>query len=208
MFNVCPGCGQYSVEKDIDPTGPFAVCRVCGHHQPFLRQPLFILTGASGAGKTATCLRLPGLLPECVALETDILWGPAFDRPDTNWREFREAWLRLAKNIGQSGRPVVLGGTALPDQFESCLERRYFSELHYLALVCDGDILAERLRARPDWRANNPEFIDRMVTFNQWLVDNARGTTPPMDLLDTGNVSADETTQSVVSWVRRRLARH
>src|SRR5437899_1189402 len=126
MFNVCPSCGLNSVEKDIDPIGAFAVCPTCGYRHTFLRLPLFVLTGASGVGKTAMCLQLPSRLPECVVLETDIIWGPEFDRPDTNWREFREAWLRIAKNIGQGGRPVALGGTALPDQFESCLERRYF----------------------------------------------------------------------------------
>jgi hypothetical protein len=151
------------------------------------------------------CLQLPSRLPECVVLETDILWGPEFDRPDTNWREFREAWLRLAKNIGQGGRPVVLGGTALPDQFESCLERRYFSEIHYLALVCDGDLLAERLRARPAWRGMSPELIERMLTFNRWLVENAERTIPPMDVFDPGTRSVKETAEWVANWVRERL---
>lgn len=205
VFTVCPACGVYSVDRDIDPIGPFAACGACGHRHPFLRLPLFVLTGASGTGKTAVCLQLASRLPECVVLETDILWGPAFDRPETNWREFREAWLRLAKNIGQSGRPVVLGGTALPDQFESSLERRYFSEIHYLALLCSDNVLTARLNARPEWRSCTPEFIEQMLTFNRWLGENADRTVPPLVLLDTSGGSVDETVGSVAAWIRARL---
>src|SRR5438445_3247217 len=75
MFNVCPNCGAYSVEKSIDPTGPFAVCPYCHYAHPFLQQPLFIITGASGTGKTTVCFALVSILTECVVMECDILWG-------------------------------------------------------------------------------------------------------------------------------------
>jgi hypothetical protein len=52
MFNVCPKCGEYSVEKSIDASGPFATCPFCGYAHPFLQLPLFIITGSSGSGKT------------------------------------------------------------------------------------------------------------------------------------------------------------
>jgi hypothetical protein len=54
MFNVCPACGEYSVEKGVEQDGPeaVAVCPSCHHAAPFLRLPLFVVTGASGAGKS------------------------------------------------------------------------------------------------------------------------------------------------------------
>ena len=55
MFNVCPNCGEYSVEKRIDTSGPYAVCPHCHHAHPFLMQPLFLISGASGTGKTDIC---------------------------------------------------------------------------------------------------------------------------------------------------------
>src|SRR5947209_1270400 len=125
MFNVCPKCGEYAVEKEIDLSGPFAICPHCRYAHPFIRQPLFIVTGASGTGKTAICLALVPQLPECVVLESDILWDEAFDTPEDDYHKYREVWLRLATNIGQSGRPVVLFGSAVPDQFEGLPERRY-----------------------------------------------------------------------------------
>jgi hypothetical protein len=206
VFNVCPSCGVYTVEKEIDPIESVAICSTCGHRHPFLRLPLFVLTGASGAGKTAVCLRLPGVLPECVTLESDILWRKEFDEPDTDYRAYRDLWLRVAKNVGQAGRPVVLGGTALPEQFETCPERRYFTVLHYLALVCEDDVLSERLRARPHWRAaGSPEFVDRMIQLNRWLVENASRTDPPMALLDTTTSTVENTVSQVAAWVRGKI---
>jgi hypothetical protein len=205
LFNVCPGCGLYSVERAIESAEPVAICPHCGFRQPFRRLPLFVVTGASGSGKSAITLLLPERLPECVVLESDILWRPEFDRPSTNWRDFHDVWLRLVKNIAQSGRPVDLSGTALPDQLEACPERRYIGDIHYLALVCDDDCLAERLRHRPAWRGVDAGFIDRMLEFNRWLKANARSTSPSLTLLDTSARSVEECADWVGSWVRARL---
>jgi ribosomal protein L32 len=120
MFHVCPNCGEYAVEKRIDPSGPFAICPHCKYAHPFLQQPLFILTGASGTGKSTVCLFLISILNECVVLEQDILWGMVPATSDNHYSGYRNVWLRIAKNIGQAGRPVVLCGTALPEQFEGC----------------------------------------------------------------------------------------
>ena len=207
MFNVCPRCGEYSVEKKIDLSGPFAVCPQCHYGHPFMMQPLFIVTGASGAGKTTTGLALVPQLSECVVLESDILWDTAFDTPEDNYRRYREIWLRMAKNIGQSGRPVVLVGTAQPEQFEGLSERRYFTTIHYLALVCDDSILVERLHKRPAWRgANSVEFIQKMVDFNTWLRENAARSEPPISLFDTSEYSIEETVAYTANWVRQRLS--
>ncbi|HEY7093915.1 MAG TPA: hypothetical protein VH393_12085 [Ktedonobacterales bacterium] len=115
-------------------------------------------------------------------------------------------WLRLAKNIGQSGLPVILCGTALPDQFERCPERRYFSTLHYLALVCDEATLQDRLTRRPAWRqAQSEEFLERMVAFNRWLIAHAPTATPPMALIDTTIDPLDETVTKAEQWIGERL---
>lgn len=206
MFNVCPQCGEYSVEKTIDASGPFAICPYCGYAHPFLQLPLFLITGPSGAGKTTICLELVPLLRECVILESDILWGAVPATPENNYRDYRNLWLRVAKNVGQSGRPVVLCGTAIPEQFEVCPERRYFSTLHYLAMVCDDQLLEERLKQRPAWRhPGSTESIETMIRFNQWLKEHAPTTHPPMTLFDTSHQSILETVRDVARWIQLRL---
>jgi predicted ABC-type ATPase len=202
MFNVCPKCGEYTELKDIDPAGPFAICPICHHRHPFAWLPLFVVSGASGTGKSTICLHLPAALPECVTMETDILWGQVAATPDDNYRSYRNAWLRIAKNIGQGGRPVVLCGTALPDQIEPCPERRYFTTVHYLALVCDDDLLADRLRRRPGQLAVAADFIERMRHFNRWIQQHAAETAPAMTFLDTTHASITESVEQTTRWVR------
>jgi 2-phosphoglycerate kinase len=202
MFNVCPKCGVYSVEKVIEPEGPFAVCPHCGYRHRFLRLPLFVITGASGTGKSAVCLELPRKTSECVFLECDLFWCPHFDKPEEDYRSFRDHCLRVAKSIGQSGRPVVLCGTVVPDGYEISAERRYFTEIHYLALVCEDEELKKRLTERPGWRrSSQPEFIRNMTDFNQWIKDNAHKTQPPMTILDNTHLSVEGTVERIAEWI-------
>lgn len=206
MFNVCPNCGVYSEEKPIDPRGPFAICPNCGYAHRFVQLPLFILTGASASGKSTICLELTAETSECVNLECDIFWRAEFDTPEDNYRGFRNLCLRVAKNIGQSGRPVLLCGSAIPEQYESCPERRYFTQTHYLALVSTEEELIQRLQNRPSWRDSSaPGFIEKMLEFNRWLTENALSTQPPMTVLDTTHLSVGQTVERVADWIRCRL---
>lgn len=203
MFNVCPNCGEYRADKDILPEGAYAVCPDCGFQHQFIRLPLFIVTGASGVGKSTACLALAAKTKDVVVMESDILWRGEFNQPETDYREYRETWLRVCKNISQAGKSVVLCGAGVPAQFERCVERRYFSELHYLALICADEILAARLRNRPAWRGSfKDEYIKEHIAFNRWLINNAQQTDPPMALADTSGMTLDETVEKIERWIR------
>jgi hypothetical protein len=96
-----------------------------------------------------------------------------------------------------------LCGSAVPEQYEACPERRYFATIHYLALICDDDILRERLEARPGWRrSGNASFLERMIEFNRWFREHSPGTDPTIELLDTTDLSVQETVQQVAAWIR------
>lgn len=205
MFNICHQCGLYRADKHIDPVGPRAVCPECGHRHPFLALPLLVVSGASGAGKSTVCNLLVGRVRDAVVLDADILWRPDFNRPEEKYRDFFETWLRMAKNIGQSGRPVVLfgAGIGVPANLESCTERRYFSGIHYLALVCDDDVLAARLQQRPAWRQSyDRPFVEDQLRFNRWFrTVHQEGGQPPMALIDTGALTPDATAHAVTEWI-------
>ena len=171
--------------------------------------PLLIVSGASGAGKSSVCNALLGKLDEVVLLDSDILWRLEFNKPEDKYRDYFEMWLRMAKNISQSGRPVALfgAGAGVPENIEPCIERRYFSGIHYLALVCDDDVLAQRLKARPAWRGSGEQaFIENHIRFNRWF-KTQENSNPPISLLDTTSVPLDSTVEQVKSWIREKAER-
>ena len=95
MMNVCFQCGMYHADKIIDPSGPFAICPECGHQHPFIYLPLLVVSGASGTGKSTVCNHLTGRYQESVLLDSDILWRSEFNKPNDNYREYFETWLRV-----------------------------------------------------------------------------------------------------------------
>jgi uncharacterized protein YukE len=205
MFNVCHKCGLYRRDKIIDPSGPYAICPECGHKHPFRQLPLLMVSGASGAGKSSVCQALLGTMESVIQLDGDIIWRAEFDTPGDNYRDYFETWLRLAKNISQSGRPVVSfgAGMGVPANIDPCIERRYFSTIHYLALVCDNEVLTQRLKARPAWRGSGEEaFIARQIQFNQWFKEKGN---PFASLIDTTNLTLETTAEQVKSWILEKV---
>lgn len=200
MFNVCYQCGLYRPDKEIDPSGPDAICPECGYRQRFAYQPLLIVCGASGAGKTTILHQMMGRITDAVLLEGDILYHDGVSN-------FHELWLRMAKNIGQSGRPVVLFSSgAHPGNIEPCIESRYFSRIAYLALVLDDDQLAARLKARPAWRGSADEgSIQGQTSYNRWFKAQSSEHADKITLVDTSSQSINSAADQVEAWIKTQL---
>ncbi|HVG38196.1 MAG TPA: hypothetical protein VM870_02845, partial [Pyrinomonadaceae bacterium] len=101
---------------------------------------------------------------------------------------------------------VLLCGAGIPSQFEECVVRRYFTRLHYLALVCSDEELAGRSKARPAWRGSSgPVYIREHVAYNRWLKENATHTDPTMTLLNTSHKTVEEAVREAIGWVGQAL---
>jgi len=207
MMDTCFNCGEFRPDKAIEPGGPYAVCPVCSYKHLFRQLPLFAICGPSGAGKSAIGQMLLANVPGAIVLEGDLLWNEAYNTPGDNYRSFYETWLRLAKNISQSGKPVVLlSAGALPANLEPCVQRRYFTQIHYCALVCDDAVIAARLRQRPEWRNTTaPSFMERNRAFNNWLKANGQKSSPEIMLMDTSTEAPQSTKEKVLRWIGSRL---
>ncbi|WP_131101255.1 AAA family ATPase [Streptomonospora litoralis] len=202
---ICPRCGEYTDHPRVDTSGAAGAvlcCARCGHREPFRRLPLFCVTGPSGTGKSTVARRLlDRLAADYVVLEQDLLWTGGLRDSGTEHPLFRSTWLRTAAMIQQNGRPVVLCGTVVPPEFEDLPERALFSRISYLALMCEPDALAARLRARPAWRQWDEPRIAEMLDYTRWIQETAHEMDPPVTLLDTTDESAEATAERVARWV-------
>ena len=167
---------------------------------PTVKQNLYIVTGASGVGKTRTCEILFRREKEYIVLNSDILWENRFNTPSDNYRAFRERWMRLAAAIAQIGLPVVLEGSGLPDHYMNLPERDLFIEIRFLALVCSNEELESRMRQGRG--ITDEAWIESSVSFNTWLIDHAAETSPPITRLDTTELTLEEAARKVDQWIR------
>ncbi|MBQ7313514.1 MAG: AAA family ATPase [Clostridia bacterium] len=172
---------------------------------PVNKQPLFVVTGASGVGKSTTCeelFRNEAGKPYLV-MESDILWTDYYDTPEDNYRGLRTTWMYLCANISQCGKPVVLCGCALPEQFENLPERELFTEIHYLAVVCDDAALEDRMKNGRG--ITDEDWLTGSASFNRWLKEHASGTKPPITLLDITGKTPSEAAAELEQWILARL---
>jgi hypothetical protein len=96
-------------------------------------------------------------------------------------------------------------GLGVPNNVEGLTNRRYFGDSHYFALICDDDVQATRLRARPGWEGNNYwADVDKQVEFNNWFKENAAN--EGIDLVDTTSKSVNETVTEVAEWLGVHLS--
>ena len=218
MLNVCYECGMYHADKEIvspsllDETRQgftqqaWAVCPECGHRHRFNYLPMMFVCGPSSAGKSTVAQALMGKTTNAVLLDGDILWRNEFMSEENGGAAgFFDTWMRVAKNISMSGKPVVLfNAGAIPDNVIDNVEARYFSNIHFLALVCEDDELERRLKARPEWRGSgNPAFIQEQQRFSHWLKGNAQTDGRNIDLIDTSELSQEQTFHQVSEWIQR-----
>ncbi|MEM7029780.1 MAG: AAA family ATPase [Chloroflexota bacterium] len=199
MAVICSNCGAWERPK-VDLIAQTAQCAECAYLEERRYLPLFIVTGASGTGKTTIVPELQKRLPEWAVFETDILHDSGND-----WQMIKCNWLRIAHSLAQSNRPVLLCGTITPENILDCDHRPFFSSIHFLALHCEPEALAERLRNRPAWRGWNEDNIREHQQFDQWLIDNAKTAfNPPLSIVDTTNVSIQDVADQVCQWATTR----
>ena len=194
MTIVCNGCGAY-IQPLVNAEAQSVRCPQCAHDEPMRILPLFIVTGASGVGKTAIVPELRRLLPDWDIFETDVMHA-------ADWQQQRSNWLRVAHAIAQSGRHTILCGTMLTADIDQCDYRPFFSQIYYLNLHCADETRAARLRARPAWRGCDEAFIEKHRQFAQWLLEQATTAfDPPLVTVETTTESAQEVAAQIREWV-------
>lgn len=155
--------------------------------------PLFVITGASGTGKTTVASHVRELLPEFDVFDMDII-------NNVDWQIAKENWLRVAYSISLSGRSTVLCGTMVPENIASSQYIEQFDRIHYVNLHCDDATREMRLQAR-GWDQN---AIEDHRNFANWLLQNTdKAFDPAMPTVDTTDLSSEEAAKQIAEWIRK-----
>lgn len=160
---------------------------------------LFIVTGASGSGKSTIAGPLASRLRGCcVTFDVDCVLAAVkrlVGAGPIDWDAFREMWLTISAAASQSGLAPVLLAPFIPQHIDHLPTRSRIARIHYLCLDCPDDVRRARILARPFVQAD----LEQQVMFGQHL----RTIIP--ERVDTGNESPDRTADTVASWVRAGL---
>jgi adenylate kinase family enzyme len=175
----------------MEPRDGHAVCPRCGRAgDAAVLGPLFIVTGASGSGKSAVVAPLARRLQgRCVTFDADLLMDAAGPLGDSRW-------LAIAHSVAQSGLPTVLLGPFIPGHLQELPARRWVSDIHVIALDCPDELRRTRINARPPWRSRD---IEEQVEFGRWL----RRTIA--DRIDTSDGTPEDTAAAIAAWIDRNL---
>lgn len=154
--------------------------------------PLFVVSGASGSGKTALVPHLVDALPESVVFDADWI----LEVSQLGWPELRNTWLEIAHGVAQGGRATVLVGPFLPEHLEHLPARKWIGPIRFAHLDCADDVRRARLEALPKWHARDVEIhLEFAARLRDEISTTVRGDTEPLEAA-AGQVAA---------WVRSHL---
>ena len=117
-----------------------------------------------------------------------------------DWEKMRNIWLRVARNIAQSGRMTIICGSMMPWDLEKCVDFPFFKHVYYLNLHCNEETREQRLRER-NW---SEEMIQDHKEFAKALLDIAdKDFNPAMPTIDTTDTDVTLVASQIKEWVLR-----
>jgi energy-coupling factor transporter ATP-binding protein EcfA2 len=186
---------------------------------------LFLITGASGSGKTACLPALRALMPHVALHDFDERGVPL--HADKAWRHRQaEAWIGVALGYQAAGQDMVLSGQVVPGEVLACPSAPRLAGLAACLLDCHDVRRVDRLRARPggaEWatqdmlcwaawqrmHAVDPRWRPDVIRDGAWpemrwerWADWARGDPRWQTwVLDTTDLRLDEVAARLAAWM-------
>ncbi|MGI8855573.1 MAG: hypothetical protein ACR2JW_07475 [Thermomicrobiales bacterium] len=160
---------------------------------------LYIVTGAPGAGKSATLDAFLALQTAYVGFDIDWLASTASDLAGTSiildqttWRPYRALWFEVLHAIMRNGSVPVLFASIDREDIAGVGSLAWCGGIDWLLLDCDDHIRRERLTRREGWTAAMVEdaILDAMA------LRSAFSTT-----VDTGRHLPRSIAARVVAWL-------
>lgn len=203
MLSICPKCGNHEWNKTISVDKKQIFCPNCGYQWDFKAMPLFILTGCSGVGKTTTAQELLLRDTDFLVMDADFLFNIMPHDTDEDYKNWVEQIMSLSKNIMQGGKPLLWTMAGALEYFEKTYNRRFFTEVYFLALVCTDEALEKRMREGR--HITDANWIKSSVDYNHWFMDNGTISGTKADTFDITGKSVSEVADYVTGWVKGKL---
>lgn len=201
MVDICPQCGNFDWDKAVN--GDKITCPKCGHSWSFLKFPLFIVTGASGVGKTTTVQALQARSREFVCMDDDMLYNLLPHETAADCLAETEQLQVFSRNIMQCGKPAVWARAGNIHLLAETYGTRFFSGIFVLALVCSEQELRRRMTEGRS--IADPGWIQSSVDYNRYFMEHDRIGSVAFDRLDIGTLSVAEAALRVEGWLKGRL---
>lgn len=201
MVDICPKCGNYDWDKTVD--GNRIACPKCGRSWAFLKLPLFIVTGASGVGKTTTVQALQGFTRDFVCLDADFFYNLMPHETEEDYMAQTEQAQALSRDVMQCGRPVVWARAGNIHLLDKTYGARFFSGISVLALVCGEQQLRQRMAGGRG--IEDPEWIQSSVDYNRYFIEHDHIDSVGYDRLDIGPLTVEDAARAVHAWLRDKM---
>lgn len=159
---------------------------------------MVIVTGASASGKSAILPELRRLLPRFAVFDKDEMWA-------SDWGQAYDNFFRIAVALSETGVPLVVVGTIIPEHFEGyqCRERDLV-DIGWINLHCSDEVRARRLQDRPAWRkSSSPAFVEEHRRLAERLLHDELPAGSPT--VDTTTAEISETANEVADLIREAL---
>ncbi len=203
MIGICSNCGNYDWDKEVRKEDKTVVrCPKCGHTWKSKALPLFILTGCSGVGKTTTALELQQRDTNFIILDADYFtFMPSETSED--WAAHVEQMESLSSDLMQCGLPVMWAMAGNLDRLKHTYHKRFFRDIHCLALVCDEQEL--RRRMQEGRQITDENWIQSSVDYNQYFMEHDHIGDTVFETFDITGKSKKEVADYVIHWMRKLI---
>ncbi|MDQ0884710.1 nucleoside kinase [Peribacillus sp. V2I11] len=165
------------------------------------KAPLYIITGAGASGKTFVVNELRRILPDYNVFDYDVLFQFLKNKDKVDKQQIQNIWLRVAREIAESGRTTIICGLIKPQDIEICKDFHYFSHIYYLVLHCDEKTREIRLRTRKKMTDEKIQYIKKLA---KWFIEIADKYNPPMPIIDTSKTDVTKVAEQIREWILER----
>lgn len=159
----------------------------------------YIVTGAPGAGKSATVDAFLALHTPYVAFDIDWLAPAASDlagasilHDATTWQPYRALWVEILHAIARNGRVPVLFAAIDHHDVAALESGRWWSAIGWLLLDCSDSVRRTRLARRQGWTAAMTDAALADAAALRAAIDNR---------IDTGSAPPHRVAERIAAWL-------